>query len=68
MRRRRIPLSGTGTAPITIPPQAAARSKHLQGVNVAMADGSVRYVLNGVNQAIWRGLGTKNGGEVVTEP
>ena len=42
---------------------ASARSKHAGGVNAAMADGSVRFVTNAVNQAAWSAAGTKSGGE-----
>ena len=43
----------------------AARSRHTGGVNVLLGDGSVRYVKNGVDMTIWRGLATRNGGEVL---
>jgi prepilin-type N-terminal cleavage/methylation domain-containing protein/prepilin-type processing-associated H-X9-DG protein len=46
---------------------AAARSKHTRGVNVAMADGSVRFVTNEVSGYFWRSLATRGGGEVVAE-
>ncbi|HXG09579.1 MAG TPA: DUF1559 domain-containing protein [Gemmataceae bacterium] len=46
----------------------AARSKHPNGVNVALADGSVQFISNGINQSIWRAMGTRNGGETVTLP
>ena len=42
-----------------------ARSLHPGGVNVLMADGSTRFVAEGVSSAAWRGLGTRNGGELV---
>jgi prepilin-type N-terminal cleavage/methylation domain-containing protein/prepilin-type processing-associated H-X9-DG protein len=42
---------------------AAARSQHVGGVNVAMADGSVRFVAEEIDVALWRGLATKSGGE-----
>jgi prepilin-type processing-associated H-X9-DG protein len=45
----------------------AARSEHPGGVNVAMCDGSVRFVSENVNLEIWRALGTRAGGEVLTE-
>jgi prepilin-type N-terminal cleavage/methylation domain-containing protein/prepilin-type processing-associated H-X9-DG protein len=45
--------------------QQAARSKHDGGVNVLLADGSVRFVQDSVAGATWRALGTMNGGEVV---
>ena len=42
-----------------------ANSNHTAGVNVALCDGSVRFVANGVNLATWRALGSISGGEVV---
>jgi prepilin-type processing-associated H-X9-DG protein len=44
----------------------AARSLHPGGVNVAMADGSVRFVKNTVSVTTWRALGTRNGAEIVS--
>ncbi|MCI0701814.1 MAG: DUF1559 domain-containing protein [Planctomycetia bacterium] len=44
---------------------AAARSKHLGGVNAAFADGSVRFIRDSINLQTWQGMGTKSGGEVV---
>src|SRR5205807_1359887 len=40
-----------------------ARSYHQKGVNVAFADGSIKFVHDEVAPAIWTALGTKNGGE-----
>jgi len=42
---------------------AAARSKHDGGVNAALADGSVRFFQNAINQTTWRSLGTIRGEE-----
>lgn len=42
-----------------------ARSFHPSGVNGLMADGSVRFVSNSIARGVWRGLGTRNGGELV---
>lgn len=42
-----------------------ARSAHPGGVNSLMADGSVRFTGNSIARAAWRGLGTRNGGELV---
>jgi prepilin-type processing-associated H-X9-DG protein len=58
-------------APFSISPDsgrvwAAARSFHSGGVNVAMADGSVRFFTNSILLATWQALGTKSGGEVVS--
>ena len=41
-----------------------ARSRHTNGVNVALCDGSCRFVANTVNLTTWRALGTTMGGEV----
>jgi prepilin-type processing-associated H-X9-DG protein len=43
-----------------------ARSKHTGGVNVLLADGSVRFISNSLTLATWRALGSMNGGEVFT--
>ena len=61
---------------IDTPPQApgvidtanlhlSLRSYHPGGVNVAMADGSGRFVSNFVDAAVFLGLGTCSGGEVI---
>jgi len=47
---------------------AGARSKHPGGVNAAMCDGSVTYVSDEIDTAVWRGLGTRSGGELATLP
>jgi prepilin-type processing-associated H-X9-DG protein len=41
-------------------------SYHTNGVNVALADGSVRFVNNGISLQGWRAMGTIRGGEVNT--
>jgi prepilin-type N-terminal cleavage/methylation domain-containing protein/prepilin-type processing-associated H-X9-DG protein len=43
-----------------------ASSRHPGLVNVLFADGSVRSIKNGINLAVWRALGTKAAGEVVS--
>jgi len=45
----------------------AARSKHAGGVNVQMADGSGRFVNDQIDAVLWRGLSTRNGGEIVSQ-
>jgi prepilin-type processing-associated H-X9-DG protein len=45
----------------------AASSYHTGGVNACMADGSVRFVSDGINFTTWRAMGTRAGGEVVSE-
>jgi prepilin-type processing-associated H-X9-DG protein len=44
----------------------AARSAHPGGVNVGMADGSVRFVKNSINIVTWRSVGTRAGSEIVS--
>ena len=46
----------------------AARSWHPGGVNVALGDGSVRFVTDSIPLANWRAMGSMAGGEVVTLP
>ena len=46
----------------------AARSRHSNGVNAALADGSVLFINDNVDQKVWRSLGTRTGGETVTVP
>lgn len=45
----------------------AARSYHPNGVNVCRADGSVRFVSDQIQFAVWQALGTRNGSEVVSD-
>jgi prepilin-type N-terminal cleavage/methylation domain-containing protein/prepilin-type processing-associated H-X9-DG protein len=42
-----------------------SRSFHSGGVNVALMDGSVRFVRNSTPVGTWRALGTRAGGEVI---
>jgi prepilin-type N-terminal cleavage/methylation domain-containing protein/prepilin-type processing-associated H-X9-DG protein len=46
----------------------AARSRHANGVNLLLADGSVRFVTNGINPATWQSLATRAGGEAISDP
>jgi prepilin-type N-terminal cleavage/methylation domain-containing protein/prepilin-type processing-associated H-X9-DG protein len=48
------------------PTRLAARSRHLGGVNVVMADGSVRLVPNTIDLPTWRAIGSAAGGEINT--
>lgn len=45
----------------------AARSNHVGGVHVALADGSVRMLIDHVSLGIWRGLSTAGGGETLSD-
>jgi len=45
---------------------APATSNHPGGVNLALADGSVRFVKDSVSSSVWWALGTRNGREVLS--
>ncbi len=45
---------------------AAANSNHAGGVNVALADGSVRFVKDSIGLPVWWALGSRDCGEVVS--
>ncbi|HEX3451229.1 MAG TPA: DUF1559 domain-containing protein [Isosphaeraceae bacterium] len=56
--------SNTGST--TMAPFSNAMSYHPGGVNTLFADGSVRFIKDSIAQNIWWGLGTRNGGEVIS--
>jgi prepilin-type N-terminal cleavage/methylation domain-containing protein/prepilin-type processing-associated H-X9-DG protein len=41
-------------------------SKHPGGVNFLAGDGSVKFIKDSINLQVWRALGTRNGGEVIS--
>jgi len=45
---------------------ASANSLHPGGVNLGLADGSVRFIKSSVSLQTWWALGTRNGGEVIS--
>ena len=49
-----------------MPPTLAFRSRHPGGVQMAFCDGSVKFIKNTINLFVWRGLGTSQGGEVIS--
>jgi type II secretory pathway pseudopilin PulG len=53
----------------TLPTYAVitARSYHPDGVNCALMDGSIRFIRNAISPQIWRSLGTRAGGDQVSE-
>jgi prepilin-type N-terminal cleavage/methylation domain-containing protein/prepilin-type processing-associated H-X9-DG protein len=52
--------NGMKNMSMSVPPT----SGHTNGVNLLLADGSVRFVSDSVDLATWRGLGTRQYGEV----
>ncbi|VTR98385.1 DUF1559 domain-containing protein [Tuwongella immobilis] len=44
-----------------------SRSNHTGGVNLALCDGSVRFVRDSITLTTWRAYGSRNGGEIITE-
>lgn len=55
------PCSANGSAQFI-----AARSYHPGGVQIALGDGSARFISQTVSLAVWQALATRNGGEVNT--
>jgi hypothetical protein len=47
---------------------AAARSRHLNGVNVAMGDSSTKYIPDTIDLTAWAAMGTRYGQEIPTAP
>jgi prepilin-type N-terminal cleavage/methylation domain-containing protein/prepilin-type processing-associated H-X9-DG protein len=54
-----------GPNPSGLPGPWVFSSFHPGGINVVMADGSVKFIKNSVNPAIWWALATLRGGEIV---
>ena len=45
----------------------SARSMHTGGVNVMLADGSVRFASDSIDLNVWRSVGTRDTGEAIGE-
>jgi hypothetical protein len=45
-----------------------ASSNHAGGVHSLLADGSVHFVNESIDTAVWQALGTRNGAEAVAVP
>jgi prepilin-type N-terminal cleavage/methylation domain-containing protein/prepilin-type processing-associated H-X9-DG protein len=54
------------SATTALPDMYAARSRHPAGVNVAMGDGSVRFIKNAIDIRTWRALATTQGSEAIS--
>ncbi|MFO1045172.1 MAG: DUF1559 domain-containing protein [Planctomycetaceae bacterium] len=47
--------------------QVSAGSRHTGGVHAMMGDGGIRFVSDNIDLNVWRALGTRAGGETVSE-
>ena len=70
----RIPACGTGipAGPLACTETltsgntwASARSRHFNGVNASLADGSVRFFTNDIDIKNWQALSTRSGNDVI---
>ena len=43
-----------------------SRSRHSGGVNSLFCDGHVQFIKDTINVTTWQGLGSRNGGEVIS--
>ena len=43
-----------------------ARSSHLGGVHALFRDGRTQFLKDSINVLVWQGLGSRNGGEVIS--
>ena len=55
-----------GEDPGTVTTAITAGSFHSGGVNVGMADGSVKFIKTSINPVTWWALGSRNQGEVIS--
>ncbi len=55
-----------GMSMVNMAVQLAPSSYHPGGINLLMGDGSVRFIKDSVSLPVWRGLSTRNGGEVLS--
>ncbi len=58
--------AGTGEDPGGVTTAITASSNHSGGVNVGMADGSVKFIKDSINNQTWWALGSRALGEVVS--
>ncbi|WP_437222896.1 DUF1559 domain-containing protein [Planctomicrobium sp. SH661] len=62
-----MPCTGAYNAWNTLNMTLTSRSLHTGGVQILLADGSVRFASNNVNQTTWQNLGVHNDGNVLGE-
>jgi prepilin-type N-terminal cleavage/methylation domain-containing protein/prepilin-type processing-associated H-X9-DG protein len=61
-----FPYTQTGPTMAYMAMQVPPSSNHPGGANVLMGDASARFIKNSVAVQSWQGLGTRNGGEVIS--
>jgi prepilin-type N-terminal cleavage/methylation domain-containing protein/prepilin-type processing-associated H-X9-DG protein len=64
INKRQAPCQSLGSDNLVF----SLRSYHPGGVNVVLADGSVRFLSDSVDAVLYRALGTREGGETVNVP
>lgn len=62
---RGLPCAGQRTS--AMPAMFASRSRHPNGVNVSLCDGSTTFINDTIAIETWRALGTSKGGELIRE-
>ncbi len=64
-----LPIAANSCQNFVVLPTGAwsAGSLHPGGANVLFADGRVVFVKDSLSLAVWRSLGSRNGGEVVSD-
>jgi prepilin-type N-terminal cleavage/methylation domain-containing protein len=55
-----------GGSMVNMAVQLPPSSFHPGGVNVLLGDGTVRFFKETINLSVWRSLGTRNGGEIIS--
>ena len=63
-------VSGPNQRSCMYPPgriMTTAKSDHAGGVILGMCDGSTRFISNNINLSVWRSIGTRGQGEVISD-
>src|SRR5208337_351203 len=59
-------MMGGPTSMVNVSVQIPPSSEHPGGVNLLLGDGSVRFIKSAIALGVWRALGTRNGGEIIS--
>ena len=63
--REKTPTTASNDQAVPVRAVVTSRSHHMGIVNTAMMDGSVRSFATETDSGVWKGLGTRAGGEVI---